>query len=58
MADTPVTLTIPYPNEKQRLFLESKKKYIAFGGARGGGKAGPSAPRPSCWRSTTPASGC
>ena len=39
MADTPVTLTIPYPNEKQRLFLESKKKYIAFGGARGGGKS-------------------
>ena len=39
MAGTPVTLTIPYPNEKQRLFLESKKKYIAFGGARGGGKS-------------------
>ena len=39
MADTPVTLTIPYPNEKQRLFLESRKKYIAFGGARGGGKS-------------------
>ena len=30
-----VTLHIPYPNEKQRLFLESKVKYTAFGGARG-----------------------
>ena len=34
-----ITLHIPYPNEKQRLFLESKVKYTAFGGARGGGKS-------------------
>ena len=39
MTDTPVTLHISYPNEKQRLFLESKAKYTAFGGARGGGKS-------------------
>ena len=26
------------PNEKQKLFLQCRKKYIAFGGARGGGK--------------------
>lgn len=27
------------PSEKQRLFLTAKKKYVAFGGARGGGKS-------------------
>ena len=27
------TLTISQPNEKQKLFLEADKKYIAFGGA-------------------------
>ena len=30
------TLKIPQPNEKQKLFLTADKKYIAFGGARGG----------------------
>lgn len=30
------TLTIPKPSEKQKLFLTADKKYIAFGGARGG----------------------
>lgn len=29
----------PVPNEKQRLFLEERHKYVAFGGARGGGKS-------------------
>lgn len=29
-------LTIPRPSEKQKLFLTADKKYIAFGGARGG----------------------
>lgn len=29
-------LTIPKPSEKQKLFLMADKKYIAFGGARGG----------------------
>lgn len=33
------TLTISEPNERQQLFLEEKHKYIAFGGARGGGKS-------------------
>ena len=27
------------PNEKQLLFLKSQKKYVAYGGARGGGKS-------------------
>lgn len=36
----PVTkLTVGTPNEKQKLFLDCRKKYIAFGGARGGGKS-------------------
>ena len=30
------TLTIPKPSEKQKLFLKADKKYVAFGGARGG----------------------
>ena len=33
------TVTIQPPNEKQRQFLTCTKKYIAFGGARGGGKS-------------------
>ena len=32
-------LVLPNPNEKQRLFLQDRHKYIAFGGARGGGKS-------------------
>ena len=32
-------LIIPEPSEKQRQFLEDEHKYIAFGGARGGGKS-------------------
>ena len=32
-------LVLPSPNEKQKLFLQDKHKYIAFGGARGGGKS-------------------
>ena len=27
------------PNEKQKLFLKDHHKYVAFGGARGGGKS-------------------
>lgn len=33
------TLTIDPPSEKQKLFLTTKTKYVAFGGARGGGKS-------------------
>ena len=33
------TLHIGIPNEKQKLFLQCRAKYIAFGGARGGGKS-------------------
>lgn len=32
-------IDIPAPNEKQRLFFKDKHKYIAYGGARGGGKS-------------------
>lgn len=32
-------LHIEKPNEKQRLFLEDDHKYLAYGGARGGGKS-------------------
>lgn len=32
-------LNIPEPNEKQKLFLQSHVKYVAYGGARGGGKS-------------------
>ena len=32
-------LVLECPNEKQKLFLEAKEKYVAFGGARGGGKS-------------------
>ena len=35
----PIRLTLAYPNEKQQRFLECTAKYIAFGGARGGGKS-------------------
>lgn len=34
-----ITLTIYEPNEKQKLFLLDKHKYIGYGGARGGGKS-------------------
>lgn len=33
------TLTIDKPSPKQKLFLKADTKYIAFGGARGGGKS-------------------
>lgn len=33
------TLKIGQPNPRQELFLESDKKFIGFGGARGGGKS-------------------
>ena len=33
------TIRISPPNEKQKLFLKARKKYIGFGGARGGGKS-------------------
>lgn len=32
-------MNIPEPNEKQKQFLLCDKKYVAFGGARGGGKS-------------------
>ena len=32
-------LEIPPPSEKQRLFFAERHKYVAFGGARGGGKS-------------------
>ena len=32
-------LRIPEPSEKQRLFLTDRHKYVAYGGARGGGKS-------------------
>ena len=32
-------LHIPEPNKKQKLFLAATQKYIAYGGARGGGKS-------------------
>ncbi len=34
-----LTVSIPEPNPKQKLFLADKHKYVAFGGARGGGKS-------------------
>ena len=33
------TITIPAPNPKQRRFLLDRHRYVAFGGARGGGKS-------------------
>ena len=32
-------LIIPRPSEKQRRFLTDRHKYVAYGGARGGGKS-------------------
>ena len=34
-----LVIDIPEPNERQKLFLADHHKYIAFGGARGGGKS-------------------
>ena len=34
-----ITIKIPEPNEKQKLFLAAKTKHVGFGGARGGGKS-------------------
>lgn len=34
-----INLVLPPPNDKQLLFLQDTHKYIAFGGARGGGKS-------------------
>ena len=34
-----IDINIPEPNEKQKLFLSDQHRYIAFGGARGGGKS-------------------
>ena len=35
----PNNLKMARPNEKQRLFFTAKNKFIAYGGARGGGKS-------------------
>jgi phage terminase large subunit len=35
----PSNIVIPEPNDKQRLFFIAKNRYIAYGGARGGGKS-------------------
>ena len=32
-------LELPRPTEKQKLFLEDRHRYLAFGGSRGGGKS-------------------
>lgn len=32
-------LSIPEPNERQKMFLKARTKHIGFGGARGGGKS-------------------
>lgn len=32
-------LNIPEPHDRQRLFMRARTKYVAFGGARGGGKS-------------------
>lgn len=34
-----VTLAMPAPNEKQLIALKSSKRYVGYGGARGGGKS-------------------
>ncbi len=34
-----MTLTIPRPNARQTLFFTDRHRYVAFGGARGGGKS-------------------
>ena len=32
-------LVISEPNEKQKLFFQNQKRFIGYGGARGGGKS-------------------
>ena len=32
-------IDIPAPNKKQKLFFTDEHKYVAYGGARGGGKS-------------------
>ena len=32
-------ITMPEPNPKQRAFMKDKHRYVAYGGARGGGKS-------------------
>ncbi len=34
-----VEIKIPMPSERQQLFLTARERYVAFGGARGGGKS-------------------
>ena len=34
-----MTVTIPAPNAKQLMFFRDRHKYVAYGGARGGGKS-------------------
>ena len=34
-----IKLRLPTPTEKQKLFLRDRHKYVAYGGARGGGKS-------------------
>lgn len=34
-----VTIRIPEPNDKQKLFLADTHRYVGYGGARGGGKS-------------------
>lgn len=34
-----MVLSLPQPQPKQQLFMKAKSKYVAFGGARGGGKS-------------------
>lgn len=34
-----IDLSLPLPSPRQRIFLEDTHRYIAFGGARGGGKS-------------------
>lgn len=34
-----ITLSVPEPNPKQRLFLADTHRHVAYGGARGGGKS-------------------
>ena len=35
----PNKLQMPAPNEKQRMALLERHRYVGYGGARGGGKA-------------------